>query len=194
MNREHDVVLVGAGAALTLIILLVLQSFIGGGLLSTRTETSTVTSTLTIQPALNPVVDQWAYYLGARDVTQLADMYAQNASVTWEGVAGGLTGVYQGLPDIKILLGVTVGKETAAVAKIGNYSQTVVNPSDDNVTFSLTVNGTSIVQGAFLFKVNVSQEWSYSAAAGQVGQQQQWQIAKENGNYTTYNIQFPITG
>jgi hypothetical protein len=42
-TRERDGIFVGAGAGLTLIVLLVLQSFIGSGLLSTRTVTVTVT-------------------------------------------------------------------------------------------------------------------------------------------------------
>jgi hypothetical protein len=42
-TRGRDAVIAGAGAGLMLIVLLVVQSFIGGGLLSMRTVTSTTT-------------------------------------------------------------------------------------------------------------------------------------------------------
>jgi hypothetical protein len=45
MRRERDGILIGAGAGLTLTVLLVLQSLIGSGLFSTRTLTLTSTST-----------------------------------------------------------------------------------------------------------------------------------------------------
>ncbi|MDA4115700.1 MAG: hypothetical protein OK442_04000 [Thaumarchaeota archaeon] len=45
--KEREGILIGVGAGLTLMILLVLQSFIGSGLLSTRTVT--LTTTLTTQ-------------------------------------------------------------------------------------------------------------------------------------------------
>jgi hypothetical protein len=193
VSRERDGLLVGGGAAFTLIILLVLQSFIGSGLLSTRTGTSTVTSTLTIQPPLDPVVYQWAYYLGARDLTNLTNMYAQNATVTWTGEADGLKGTYGGVDNIGILFRSAEGKVSNLTATIGNDSLVVINPTETNATFSLTMHGTSPVQGNILIKANVSQEWNYSAVSGTIGQEQ-WQIVKENWNYTTYNIQYPVFG
>jgi hypothetical protein len=190
VKQGRDGLLVAVGAGLTLIILLVLQSSIGSGLLGTRTETSTVTSTQTIQPPQNPAISQWFYDLGGRDVTDLANMYSQNAVVTWTNEGGPLTGTYPGRDNITTLFGDTIGRETNVTATIANYNLTVINPTETNATFSLTVNGTSPLAGDFLFKVNVSQEWNYSAVSGEVGQGQ-WQIVKENWDFMTCDGQYP---
>jgi SnoaL-like domain len=189
--RERDGILVGGGAALTLIVILVLQSFIGSGLLSTRTETSTITGTQTVQSPVNQVVDQWFYYLGERDVTNLANLYSQNATLMWEGEAGPLSGTYHSRNHVAILFNSTIGRETNVTATIANYSLTVINPTATNATFSLTMNGTSPDAGQFLFKVNVNQEWTRSADAGEIGQEQ-WQIAEETWNFTICNSMYPI--
>jgi Na+-transporting NADH:ubiquinone oxidoreductase subunit NqrD len=49
-TRGREGILVGAGAGLALIVLLVLQSLIGSGLLSTRTVTSTTTAAVSTVP------------------------------------------------------------------------------------------------------------------------------------------------
>lgn len=186
MNRGRDGLLIGGGATLTLIILIVLQSFIGSGLLNTRNETSTATSTATMPPSMNPFVYQWVYYINARDVSDLANMYAQNANVTWKGTLGDAAGTYYGRSDIKVLFGSFIGLETTVIARIANYSVMAVNPYQANATFSLSMNGTDAATGdSLFFKVNVSQEWRYSAVAGEGGQQQ-WEIANESWDYTTY--------
>jgi Na+-translocating ferredoxin:NAD+ oxidoreductase RnfE subunit len=62
-QRARDGILLGAGAGLALIVLLVLQSLIGSGLLSTRTATTTATVT-----ALLP----------AEEYSQVASAYANH--------------------------------------------------------------------------------------------------------------------
>jgi hypothetical protein len=131
------------------------------------------------------------YYVDARDVIQLADMYGQNATAAWEN-AGPLTGTYLGQDNIKILFGITIGKETALAAMIANYGLMIINPTETNATFSLAVNGADAVTGNVSFAVGVSQEWNYyPAVSGGVGQGQ-WQIVKENWNFTMYDGEYPL--
>jgi Na+-transporting NADH:ubiquinone oxidoreductase subunit NqrD len=88
MQRERDGILIGSGAGLTLIILLVLQSFIGSGLFSTRTVTVTVTNS----DAYEQVSDAYAYHLmvlNARNINAVPGEYESNATVEWRGLSRG---------------------------------------------------------------------------------------------------------
>ena len=153
----------------------------------TSTSTQTETSTVTLQPPVMPSVYEWVYDLQSRDVNSLASMYAPRANITWTGDIPGLAGTYMGRGDIEILYGATLGKDTALSANITNYSQETLGPSVENVTFSLSMVGNSLVQGGFRMAANVTQGWNYAGG--------QWQVLKENWNYTTYTYQFPmITG
>ena len=67
---EHEGILVGSGAGLTLVVLLVLQSSTGSGLFGTKTVTSTVTMT-TLLPT--------------EDYGQVASAYANHLSVLSPG-------------------------------------------------------------------------------------------------------------
>jgi hypothetical protein len=101
-TRERDGVLVGAGAGLTLIVLLILQSSIGSGLLSARTVTSTttITSTSTVPDAYDRVASSYLNYvsmLNTGNVIALASGYESNATVAFMGVGPpGLVGNTQG--------------------------------------------------------------------------------------------------
>jgi hypothetical protein len=94
-------VLVGVGAALTLVVLLVLQSLVGSGLLSTRTVTSTTTITTPLPAGYyDQIVAAYSSHLtavGSRNVTALLSGYETNATVEWIGNAAGLGGNYTGL-------------------------------------------------------------------------------------------------
>ena len=58
-----------------------------------------------------------------------------------------------------------------------------MGPSVENVTFTLTMVGNSLVLGGFTMVSNVIQSWSYAGG--------QWQVSNETWNFTTYDISFP---
>jgi len=149
------------------------------------TETSTVTTTVTLLPPVRLAVSEWVYDLESRDVISLANLYAPNTTATWTGTIPGLAGTYQGQANIKILYGSTLGKYSGLAASLANYSQKTISPNAQNVTFTLSMQGSSTVVGAVNIVANVAQDWNYSGG--------QWQVLKENWNYTIYNQQFPGT-
>jgi hypothetical protein len=126
-------------------------------------------------------VDQWVSYIGSRNVDELADLYAQNASVVWSGEDSGLGGTYVGQSNVKILYGATIGKDTSLNASIADYVQKYTSSTGANVTFTLDIKGNSTEAGAVAILVNASQEWKYAAG--------QWQIVKENWDYTAFDEQ-----
>ncbi len=107
-RREREGLLVGVGAAITLIVLIALQSFLGSGLLSTRTVTSTTTAAAsTIPDAYQQVASQYTnhlLHLDSRNVSALLSDYESNATVEWRGAIIGQTGNYTGSSNIDILL------------------------------------------------------------------------------------------
>jgi len=86
-TREREGILVGAGAGLMLIVLLVLQSLVGSGLLSTRVVTFTTTGAVsTIPDSYDQVASAYANHLllfDSRNVSALADGYDTNATIVW---------------------------------------------------------------------------------------------------------------
>jgi hypothetical protein len=137
---------------------------------------------------LKAAVTQWVADFNSRDVTSLTNFYAQDALVTWKGggsAGAGLDGAYNGLTNIKILYGSSIGKTTYLNASIANYVETPVNPSNVAVTLTLTMAGNSSVVGALTITVAANQQWNYIGG--------QWQIVNETWNYTTFNEQYPVS-
>jgi hypothetical protein len=191
-RRGRDGLLVTLGAALALIVLLVLQSVIGIGLPSTRTVTLTVTTSdaYTVQVA-NAYAAHVAEMSG-REISALAGGYEGNATIEWVGNAGGLRGNYSGAQNIKILWGGTIAKfknfsvssehESIGVSKGDVY---VVNSTLDFqgweycgcISFNPAVvgnaNGSVIAQ-------DVYEQVSNSSSSS-------WLITRETWNFTQVN-------
>ena len=109
MGKGRDGVFVTLGAVLMLLVLLILQSIVGSGLLSTKTVTSTTTVTTTSTPSgeYAQVASAYANHLLAFSSTNASAMlndYGANASVEWTGDAAGLQGIYSGTYQISRLL------------------------------------------------------------------------------------------
>jgi hypothetical protein len=130
-------------------------------------------------------VTQWVADFNSRDVTGIGNFYAQDTVVVWTGTAPGLTGTYDGVGNVRILLGSSIGKTTTLTASIANYNEADTNPFNANVTFVLTQNGNSSVVGALGITIDANQQWNYIGG--------QWQIVKETWNYVTFNEQFPVS-
>jgi hypothetical protein len=189
-SRERDGALLVVGAAVTLIILLIIQSSMSGGPLGTRVKTSTVTSTLALPlPPLKPFVYEWLYDLNSRNATALTQLYTPRANETWTR-APGLSGVYRGQGDIDILFRTEFQKDIYSLAaSFGNYSQKTVSGSNVNATFTLNITGNSTLFGKITMAASVSQQWII--AEGGVAQPA-WVINNENWSFTSFTEQYPV--
>ncbi len=158
---------------------------------STPTTTTTATTAYSCSGCAAPAttvksaVTQWIADFNSRDVTGVGNFYAQDTTVTWTGTAPGLTGTYNGVGNVRILLGSSIGKTTSLTASIANYNEKDVNPYNANVTFTLDQAGNSSVVGALSITIAATQQWNYIGG--------QWQIVKETWNYVTFNEQFPVS-
>jgi hypothetical protein len=157
---------------------------------STPTTTTTATTVYTCSGCAAPsstvkaAVTQWVADFNSRDVTGIGNFYAQDTVVTWTGIAPGLTGTYNGVGNVRILFGSSIGKTTTLTASIANYNEKDVNPYNANVSLTLSMNGNSSVVGALSITIQANQQWNYVGG--------QWQIVKETWNYVSFTEQFPV--
>jgi hypothetical protein len=136
---------------------------------------------------LRPAVDQWVQDFNTRNVEGLSNFYTTDAAVVWGGTpqAGSLLGTYNGIGNIRILYGSSIGKTTFLNASISNYSEKPTNPSNIDVTLTLKMQGNSTVVGGLTSTITANQEWHFVGG--------QWAIANENWNYLTFTEQFPVS-
>jgi hypothetical protein len=187
-TRERDGILIGAGAGLTLVLLLVSQLLIGSGLFSTRTVTSTttVTTVSTVPDAYGQIASIHANYLAvlnSSDTAALKSGYESNATVVWKGEASGMVGNYTGQLNIGILLGsfrekfvnFSVSNESQTIAPKGNLW--IVNSTFDIHAYGSVVGNTDMAIAAEDSYVHVGNTWL---------------IANETWNFLTFNEQFPV--
>lgn len=134
-------------------------------------------------PPLKNAVDTWVQDFNSRDVTGLSEFYATDAAVTWSN-APGLTGTYDGIGNVRILYGSSIGKTTYLTANLTNYNEKQISPGDSNVSLTLTMNGHSTVVGNLSISVDANQQWDYVGG--------QWQIVKETWNYVKFYESTPV--
>ena len=156
------------------------------GVQSTVTTESTVYSCTSPcnPPSLENAVDTWVQDFNSRDVTGLGTFYATDAAVTWNG-APGLTGTYDGIGNVRILYGSSIGKTTSLTANLTNYNDMQISPGNSNVSLTLTMNGHSTVVGNLSISVDANQQWNYVGG--------QWQIVKETWNYVKFYESTPVS-
>jgi hypothetical protein len=105
-RRTRDGILVASGAALMLIVLLVLQSLAGSGLLSTKTVTATVTTSNPNEQVANAYSDHLMLLpFGGHYASALASEYEANATIEWTGIEVAGTGNFSGSNNIGIAVG-----------------------------------------------------------------------------------------
>jgi hypothetical protein len=180
------VVFVAIGIAVELV-------FLPSASTSSTPTTTTATTVYTCSGCATPsstvkaAVTQWVADFNSRDVSGISNFYATDGTVVWSGVsaAGSLLGTYNGIGNIRILYGSSIGKTTTLTASIANYNEKDANPYNANVSLTLTMNGNSSVVGALGITINANQQWNYIGG--------QWQIVKETWNYVTFNEQFPVS-
>ena len=130
-------------------------------------------------------VDTWVSDFNTRNVQGMGGFYSPDTTVVWSGQASGLAGTYNGQGNVRILFGSSIGKTIVLNASINDYSEKLTNPSNANVTFTVVMSGNSSVVGTLSSTVLASQQWVYSGGA--------WQIIKENWNYQTFIVQYPVS-
>lgn len=170
------------GGALTVIVLLVAQSFVGNGLLTTKTVTLTVTAPAPYEQVAI-AYDTHLANLNSRNIPALTSEYQRNGTIEWVGVVAGLAGNYSGETNIEILWGSFVGKfinfslsdEYQSIGVEGNVS--VVNSTFDLHAYSSIVGN---VNGAVISKDTYEHIGS------------SWLIGRETWNFTQFNEQFPV--
>ena len=189
-TREREGVLVGVGAGLTLIVLLVLQSLIGTGLLSTRTVTVTSTTTTalsTIPDAYDQVGSAYANHrllLDSDNISALVSEYERNATIEWTGAAGGLTGNFTGLGTIGIKLRSFTGQSDNF--SLSNESQTMgAKGSDWVVNSTFNFYGYSQAEGKINTTITAQDSYAHVGNA--------WLISRETWNFTNYDLQYPVS-
>jgi len=180
------VVFVAIGIAVEVVFLPKASTSSGGGTTTTTTTGSIFCSSGCSTPPtpVKTAVTNWVAAFNNRDVTGLGNFYSQDATVAWSN-APGLTGTYNGIGNIRILYGSSIGKTTSLSANIANYQEKDINPSNANVTLTLNMAGNSSVVGALTIVVAANQQWNFIGG--------QWQIVKESWNYVTFNEQFPVS-
>jgi len=184
-TRERKGIFVGAGAGLTLVVLLVLQSFFGSGLLSTRTVTSTFTAAPSTVPdvygQVNGAYANHLLLLDSENISALVGEYEGNATVSWTGDAPGFAGSYSGLTSIRILLGnfrvhflnFSIYNDNQTVGPKGSFW--VVNSTFD-------LRGYSTMLGQTLAAIDAQN--SYVHVGGE------WLIANETWDFTVFDVEF----
>lgn len=190
-SRERKGIFVGAGAGLMLVVLLVLQTFIGSGLLSTRTVTLTTTVTASLPTEdYSQVASAYANHLlmvSTRNVTALLSGYESNATVEWTGQASGLGGNYTG-----------TGNESGSIGRLlGTFPGNMVNLtlSEDSQP-TVGVQGNSLVVGS-TFSWNGFNSYDGNISGLVVAQDSfaysgnTWLIAHETWTWISFVCQFP---
>ena len=184
-RRTRDSILAASGAALMLAVLLVVQSFVGTGLLSTKTVTATLTTTNPNEQVANAYANHLLLLpFSGHYASAVANQYEASATIEWTGIEAAGTGNFSGSNNIEIALGSFIGKfinfsvsvESQSIDAKGNVS--VVNSTLGFRAYSSVVgrvNGTIVAQDVY----------------EHVGPS--WLIARETWNFTQFNVQFPFT-
>lgn len=184
-SRTRDGTLVVGGAALTLVILLVLQSLLGSGLLSTRTSTTTVT-VLGGTESYNEVLSAYTGHLSAlasRNVSALLDEYESNATVVFTGQSTGLNGNHTGTESLSRLFGLFPGDMVNLT--LSSQDSPVIGVEGGRVTAASTFNWNGFSTRDGFVSGEVVDQVSYAGVNGT------WRIIAETWNWLQFDCQYP---
>jgi hypothetical protein len=198
MQRERGGILIGTGAGLTLIVLLVLQSFTGSGLFGTKTVTSTVTSIQQSAAVVSGLFAEHILLLESRNVSAIVSQYAGNATIAWTSEAqcecNSVNGNYTGTANITRLMkqllfgidpnGFSFGTKSFMAE---NLTQSVAATSNTLVTVNSTfvMLEQSIAEGEINGTVSAQDFYVYSATG------HTWLISRESWDFLSFDIQNP---
>ncbi|MDG6926755.1 MAG: hypothetical protein JRN09_09415 [Nitrososphaerota archaeon] len=193
-RRSKEGFLVALGAALMLIVLLVLQSLVGSGLLSARTVTVTTTST---DIPMGQVLGSFAEHmlmLQSRNLTAVVSQYEPNASVTWTGNQGpaAVEAPAVGLGNFSRAFDTFLYQpcgfhDTVRSFTVENVTQSTEFNPDGSATVDSTFSfaGNSSLWGEFSGSVSARDAFSYSKTGV-------FLISQETWNFTQYHDEYPV--
>ena len=145
---------------------------------STTTSSQSSSATLPDVP-LSTVVNKLVQALNDRNIDTVVAFYSPNAVTRWSGNTGGLSGLYTGTNDIRLVYATTVGKSTMLVANVSEYAERTLSPTRVNATFQIELVANSTAAGVVNARINASEAWTWGSGG--------WQISKENWNYVRYD-------
>jgi len=167
--------------ALALAIILVVASaylFLSGN--STTPPSSTVTGTPTVP--VRTAVNQLVQDINDRNVDGAVAFYAPTSVVRWSGSTGGLSGLYTGSANVKLIYATTVGKTTKMDINVSGYTEKARSPTHINATFVASMLANSTVAGILTATIDVSQEWNWGGGG--------WHISRENWAYSFFDSSY----
>jgi len=187
-------IFLGVGAALAILVLLVLQTAGSGGLFGTMTETVTVPS---ISDQVSGIYANHLSLFSSKNVSAIVSQYEDNATIQYEGVDNGmgLAGNYTGTAHIHQLIFVLEGRSIFYF--IANESQPtiqVVTTSSGNPFASVVVNSTFGFGGESSVIGNFNGTISARTMFVRGGPNDtSWLISEETWNFLGYWVQYPIS-
>jgi ketosteroid isomerase-like protein len=180
------VIFVAVGIAAELILLPKASTPSGASTTATGTAATSGPSTIvTPSSTVQTAIANWVADFNSRNVNGISAYYANDANVVWAGDASGLAGTYNGVDNIRILYGSSIGKTLILNVSASNIQANMINPDYANVTMTLTMAGTSSVVGTLTADISAYQTWYYENGA--------WQIQKETWTYNTFTEQYPVS-
>jgi hypothetical protein len=162
---------------ISIVILAVVVVGVGTYFLVQPISSKNSKSTSSILPlsSLQPAVEAHVSHLNTRNVTLIVSDYANNATVYWFGITGGMGGIYTGTNNIQILYAGSFASAQSISLTIDGYTQGLVNSTTALAQLNMTMNGKSSILGTFEGKI--------SAGIYYVTINGQWKIIDENWNY-----------
>jgi hypothetical protein len=198
ITRKSEGILIGTGAGLAMIVLLVLQSVTGGALFGTKTVTITATTTQQPEGVVSGLFAEHMLLLDSRNVSAIVGQYEGNATITWTSdgqcECNSLNGNYTGIANITHLMNQLLFGTNANGSGFGmqsfmaeNLTQKIAATSDVSVmvnsTFAIVEH--SIAQGNINGTISAQNSYVYSAS------NRTWLISRESWNFLSYYVQNP---
>ena len=139
---------------------------------SSTASTSPTTTQGATPPGARQAFDKHLANFDARDIPTAVNDYADSAVVLWTGSTGGLSGTYNGIGNIRLLLSSALSSAHNITLSPSNYL--VKNNSASQVTINATlgIKGNSQYLGLFNGTIEAQAVFAYTSGG--------WKIANEN--------------
>jgi len=194
-TRGSEGTLVGVGAALAILFLLILQVMSSSGLFGAAPVELTAISAPSATQVVTNLVVKFVNDLNNYTSQPLVGFYTNSSVVRWYGnqVPFDLNGTYKGLSNIAgtswaVYSGFLVESHSFhsnATVSFANLNATMLNPDTVNSTFLIVVTGSSIVYGPINAQADVQQLW--------VNQSGNWTIHTDDWDFMFSTVPYVFT-
>ncbi len=161
-----------------LVVILVVAGayvFLTGNSTTSPISTGNGTPTVSVQSAVERLVQD----INDRNVDGVVAFYSPSSVMHWSGNTGGLSGLYNGPANIRLIYATTVGKTTKMDANVSGYAEKPLSTTHVNATYVISMLANSTVAGILTANISVSEEWNWGGGG--------WQISKENWEYKYFD-------